>query len=277
MDKVLVSNIQRFSLHDGPGIRTTVFLKGCAVHCPWCCNPENISNKIQVYGENGITKEWGRWYTAQELIDEILKDKGYYIGELSQENYIIQNEALIDCLPGGVTFSGGEALLQASKINAILLDLRKQGIHIALETSLFAPTEKLQEVISLIDLFYVDIKIVDVSQCKSVVGGNIDLYKTNLSIVANSMRPMIIRVPVIGGYTDNKKNIDNICEMLSGLYSHQNNILRVELLPGHHLGDSKYEKLGKTKPVFQLVDDMNMKWIKNVIEQSGFKTIINKM
>ena len=277
MDKVLVSNIQRFSLHDGPGIRTTVFLKGCAVHCPWCCNPENISNKIQVYGENGITKEWGRWYTAQELIDEILKDKGYYIGELSQENYIIQNEALIDCLPGGVTFSGGEALLQASKINAILLDLRKRGIHIALETSLFAPTEKLQEVISLIDLFYVDIKIVDVSQCKSVVGGNIDLYKTNLSMVANSMRPMIIRVPVIGGYTDNKKNIDNICEMLSGLYSHQNNILRVELLPGHHLGDSKYEKLGKTKPVFQLVDDMNMKWIKNVIEQSGFKTIINKM
>lgn len=277
MDKVLVSNIQRFSLHDGPGIRTTVFLKGCAVHCPWCCNPENISNIIQVYGENGITKEWGRWYTAQELIDEILKDKGYYIGELSQENYIIQNEALIDCLPGGVTFSGGEALLQASKINAILLDLRKRGIHIVLETSLFAPTENLQEVINLIDLFYVDMKIMDVSRCKSIVGGNIDLYKTNLSMVVNSMRPVVIRIPVIESYSDDKKNIDNICEMLSWLYSHQNNILRVELLPGHHLGDSKYEKLGKAKPLFQLVDDKKMQWIKDVIEQSGFKTIINKM
>ena len=277
MDKVLVSNIQRFSLHDGPGIRTTVFLKGCAVHCPWCCNPENISNIIQVYGENGITKEWGRWYTAQELIDEILKDKGYYIGELSQENYIIQNEALIDCLPGGVTFSGGEALLQASKLFAILMDLRKRGIHIVLETSLFAPTENLQEVINLIDLFYVDMKIMDVSRCKSIVGGNIDLYKTNLSMVVNSMRPVVIRIPVIESYSDDKKNIDNICEMLSWLYSHQNNILRVELLPGHHLGDSKYEKLGKAKPLFQLVDDKKMQWIKDVIEQSGFKTIINKI
>lgn len=275
MDKVLVSNIQRFSLHDGPGIRTTVFLKGCAVHCPWCCNPENISNQIQVYRENGVAKEWGKWYTAQELIDEILKDKGYYIGEVSQENYNIQDESLIDGLPGGVTFSGGEALLQASNLYAIFLDLRERGIHIAMETSLFAPTENLQEVINLIDLFYVDMKIVDVSRCKSVVGGNIDLYKKNLNMLANSMRPIVIRIPVIEGYTDEKMNIENICEMLSWLYSHQNNILRVELLHGHHLGDSKYEKLGKPKPVFQLEDEKKMNWIKDVIEQSGFKTMVN--
>ena len=277
MDRVLVSNIQRFSLHDGPGIRTTVFLKGCAVHCPWCCNPENISSQVQVYRENGITKEWGKWYTAKELIDEILKDKGYYIGDVSQKNYLIQDEALIDRLPGGVTFSGGEALLQASKLYAILIDLRERSTHIAMETSLFAPTEKIQEVINLIDLFYVDVKILDISRCKSVVGGNIDLYKTNLSMVANSMRPMVIRIPVIGNYTDDKMNIDNICEMLSWLYSRQNNILRVELLPGHHLGDSKYEKLGKVKPVFQMVDDKKIQRIKDVIEQSGFKTIINKI
>ena len=68
-NNILITNIQRFSLHDGPGIRTTVFLKGCAVHCPWCCNPENISSQIQVYRENGITNEFGKWYTAKELID----------------------------------------------------------------------------------------------------------------------------------------------------------------------------------------------------------------
>lgn len=277
MDKILVSNIQRFSLYDGPGIRTTVFLKGCSVHCPWCCNPENISPHIQKYVDSGIHKEWGKWYSSEELLGEILKDRSFYSGDIQQEDFHIENEGDISHLPGGVTFSGGEALLQSHALSFVFRKLREHQIHIAVETSLFVPSNYLKEVLDLIDFYYVDLKIIDVKRCHRLLGGNVDWYTTNFENLMESSRPVVVRIPVIAGYTDDEDNICELSSFLSEVHKKRNNILRIELLKGHHLGDSKYEKLGQVKPVFQLIDDKEMKWIKEVIEQSGFKAIINKM
>lgn len=277
MDKLLVTNIQRFSLHDGPGIRTTVFLKGCSVHCPWCCNPENISPKLQEYDDAGISKQWGRWYSVDELRDEILKDLGFYIGEISQDNYSIQDESLISSLPGGVTFSGGEALLQTKALIPLLLQLKENQIHIAVETSLFVPSSFFQEVIGLIDFFYVDMKMMDAKRCHNMIGGDMDLYQKNFQLLMESNRPVVVRIPIIGGFTDDEKNINDIYYALCEYHSHPNNLLHVELLHGHHLGDSKYENLGLQKPTHHAVDKERMVSMMEKIQRSGFKTVVNQI
>ena len=143
---MLITNIQRFSLHDGPGIRTTIFLKGCSLRCPWCANPENIKPYPEKYYKDGIEGIYGKNYTYDEVYNEIIKDRAFY-----DEN-------------GGVTFSGGEALLYVNEILPLLEKLKKERITIAVETCLFIPTENLRRVIPYIDYFYVDMKILDKSR-----------------------------------------------------------------------------------------------------------------
>lgn len=134
---ILYTNIQRFSLHDGPGIRTTVFLKGCSIRCPWCSNPENLSNQIQRYIKDGQEAFYGSFMEPDELYAEILKDKNFYIGEI--DDYSISNCEEMNRLPGGVTFSGGECLLQIEQLIPLLKRLRDEHIHITVESSLFVP------------------------------------------------------------------------------------------------------------------------------------------
>ena len=115
-DKILVTNIQRFSLHDGPGIRTTVFLKGCSLKCPWCANPENLKPYQEKYIKNGIISTYGKYMSCEEIYDEVIKDKNFYI----EVSHSMTNNYL-ESLPGGITFSGGEALLQVEKIIPLLI------------------------------------------------------------------------------------------------------------------------------------------------------------
>ena len=136
---LVVTNIQRMCFHDGPGIRTTVFTKGCSVHCPWCSNPENISFEPEIYEKDGIQGIYGREYTAAELEYILLKDRDFW-GE-----------------DGGVTFSGGEALMQAEALADILIRLKELRVHIALETALFVQGENLQRVLPYIDYVIADL------------------------------------------------------------------------------------------------------------------------
>ncbi len=159
--KVRVTNIQRFSLNDGPGIRTTVFFKGCGLKCPWCSNPENINYEIENYynedtNEKGV---FGYDITLDDLEKEILKDQKYYTLN-----------------SGGVTFSGGEALLQFTKMESLLKKLKQNKINMCIETSLFAPIKALEVATKYIDEFIVDIKILDSDVCSDVLKGNLDLY-----------------------------------------------------------------------------------------------------
>lgn len=155
---MIITNIQRFSLHDGPGIRTTVFLKGCSIRCPWCSNPENINHQIERYVKDGKEGFYGKESSVDEVLKEVLKDKIFY-----EDN-------------GGVTFSGGEALLYAKELLPLMEQIKQNDISIAVESSLFVPSSYLEMVIPFVDYFYVDLKVMDKEKCSLLLKGNLDLF-----------------------------------------------------------------------------------------------------
>lgn len=271
-NKVIVTNTQRFSLHDGPGIRTTVFFKGCSLRCPWCCNPENIETHPQNYVHNNKEAVYGTEYSPDELYEEIIKDKAFYTGKLSEYN--INCEKDIDKLPGGITFSGGEPLLQLPKISTILEKLKQEHIHMCIETSLYAEHQNIKSAVDYIDFFYVDMKSMNREFCKNVLHGDMDLYVENFKTVLDSNKPVIIRIPVIGGYTNNKEHIDNIVSFLNDM---KGNIIEIELLKGHDLGRNKYLSLGHKPPIYKKVDDEQLEIFKNEIKQTGYAAKICKV
>lgn len=273
--KILITRIQRFSLHDGPGIRTTVFLKGCSLHCPWCCNPENILPSVEPYWRHGVESLWGEWYSQEELYKVLIKDKAYYVGELKKDKYSITNHEMISKLPGGITFSGGEALLQISAYKDLLIRLASEGIHRTVETSLFVSKEHVKKAIECFDLFYVDAKMLIREECKRIIGGDLDLYLSNFALLQNTGKPIILRIPVIGGYTDKERNIGNILDWLLKIKT--DNIIKIELLNGHHLGNQKYLDLGKSVPLIEELSDEKLDNYKNRISQTGIMTEIKKI
>ena len=238
--RILITNIQRFSLHDGPGIRTTVFLKGCNLRCPWCCNPENIENKIQAYTHYDIKGEYGKWIDAKSLYDELIKDRSFYFGKVNVKNYHITDNQMLESLPGGVTFSGGEPLLQMKQLHSVCDRLRNNNIHIAMETSLFATRRLVELAIEFVDLLYIDIKILDEIICRKVLKGDLHLFFDNIDLVMKSQNPVVFRVPLIYGYTYNKENCSLIGDFLSKV---SGNVIKIELLKGHNLGLQKYRSM----------------------------------
>ena len=251
---ILFTNIQKFSLHDGPGIRTTVFLKGCSLRCPWCSNPENLLPYIENYSIAGEKGVYGKYISDKELVKECLKDRNFYDGKLSRGNWNINTADQIEDLPGGVTFSGGEALLQIKELMPVIQSLHSEGVHITVETSLFCSSEQLSLAIKLIDLFYVDIKMLDPIECKKAEKGELSIYLNNIDVLMNSSKPIIVRIPVIGGYTDNEGNRLAVKTLLE---QYKNSILKVELVKEHNLGLKKYESLGM-KVDYHGVDDSIM-------------------
>lgn len=230
---MIITNIQRFSLHDGPGIRTVIFMKGCSIICPWCCNPENINHQKEIFIKNGNKFVYGREYTVDEVFEEILKDKAFY-----EDN-------------GGVTFSGGEALLYAIELLPLMKSIKKEGISIAVESSLFVPQPYIEMVIPYVDYFFVDLKILENEKCRFVLNGNLALFNSNLAIL-NQKTKFYVRIPVIYGYTDDDNNIKSILDVIR-LYS--SSIKKIELIQGHNLGDNKYKTLGKETPKRACVSD----------------------
>lgn len=228
--QLLITNIQRMCFHDGPGIRTTVFLKGCNLQCPWCSNPENLNGFIETYEDDGINGIYGKLYESSELVNILLKDKIYW-----NDN-------------GGVTFSGGEALIQALSLQEVLKALKESSVHIAVETALFVSSDKLRLVLPYIDYFIVDVKILDSVMCKKIVGGNLDLYNKNIKLLYESGKLKLFRFPCCFEYTftdENKKQIERFLKCYSDV--------PLEIFSIHNLGEKKYaslkRKMWKTKGV----------------------------
>ena len=265
MENILLTNIQRFSLHDGPGIRTTVFLKGCSLRCPWCSNPENLLPTTQRYFKDGIEGTYGKYMNPDELVQECLKDKGFYEGKLRKDQWKITDAKAIDLLPGGVTLSGGEALLQTEALIPVYERLRENGIHIAVETALFIPSYLLEITIAYIDFFYVDMKILDPERCKAVEHGDLKLYEANLERLIETDVPVVIRVPVIGGYTDAVENRRAVKEKIK---QYMTRVLKVELIKEHNLGESKYRSLDMQMD-YHGVEDSLMEEYKIELDEIG--------
>ena len=269
-EKILVSNIQRFSLHDGPGIRSTVFLKGCTITCPWCSNPENIQYKIQkCRDENNCLVVYGQWMTCEEIYTEVMKDSlfyGKYFHDKSRKDLSTEDTEVV---LGGVTFSGGEPLLQIEKLRKLINMLQQAEIHIAVETSLFVHESKVKYAMECVDLFYVDIKILSDNICKNVLQGNLNEYLNNLFLLLENDVFIIFRIPVIGGYTDNAENQARIKKLIQECYNKRNKPLKIELIKEHNLGIAKYKTLNMTVPNYLGVSDQIMETYKKELEETG--------
>jgi pyruvate formate lyase activating enzyme len=277
---ILVTNIQRFSLHDGPGIRTTVFLKGCSLRCPWCSNPENLLPNPQEYYKDGIPGTYGKYYEAEELVRECLKDQSFYDGKITDhDSWNITSADQIKDLPGGVTFSGGEALLRMKELAPACESLHSENVHVAVETCLFVPEDLIDLALKHIDFFYIDIKILDEKRAEEVLKGSLGLFYKNFEKVMSwkddcgRHKTVVIRIPVIGSYTDDPENRRAVKQLI-GKYT--DSILKIELIKEHNLGESKYKSLNM-EPDYHGVDDSLMEQYRDELSDMGIMTEICKI
>ena len=262
-----IFDIQRFSINDGPGIRTTVFIKGCNLCCFWCHNPESqkpypqiqffpskcigcgkcvevCTNSARLYNQGkrvylrqlcvncGKCAEvcnaealvlCGKRMTVKEVIEKVKKDLPFY--RISG---------------GGVTFSGGEPLLQVEFLKELLMECKRQNIHTAVDTAGNVIWEMFEEILPYTDLFLYDIKCMDESKHKEATGsGNVWILK-NLKLVTEFEKDVWIRIPVIPGINDNEEEMKRIADFIQELKG----IKKINLLPFHKLGKEKYESLG---------------------------------
>ena len=218
-----VFSIEEFAIHDGPGIRTTVFLKGCPLRCTWCHNPEGQAFEPETMVKKGERSICGEIYSPKELAAKLLR-----------------NEDIFKMNGGGVTFTGGEPLSQAQFLLEVLEELDGR-IHTAIETSGYAPMEVFREVTGKVDLVMMDIKMVDPELHRKWTGKSNSLILNNLDILVASGRPFIARIPLIPGVNDDKENLEATAALLEGTTGLQ----RVELLPYHKTAGAKYPMVGR--------------------------------
>lgn len=277
MKKAVIFDIERNSYVDGPGIRTTVFFKGCNLKCAWCHNPESQSAKPQMmfYASkctgcgkcrsvcpNGMTKctlcgkcelycptdarkVCGREYTVDEVLREVVKDKAFY-----------ENSG------GGVTFSGGECMLQVDFLAEILEKCKQNGISTAVDTAGCVPFEGFEKVLPYTDIFLYDIKCIDSARHREYTGVGNELILENLEKLLSHGAEVIIRIPVISGVNDSAEEMAKIKAMLDGF----GGVKRVELLPYHAMGENKYRALGLEPTLFKAPDKAELESLKQIFD-----------
>ncbi len=270
----------KYSIHDGPGIRTTVFLKGCPLSCWWCHNPESqeINKQLMLFpnrcigckacieacGQNAIKevndivmtkiKECihcgecvevcyaearelaGKVMTVDEVVVEILKDRDFFWQS-----------------KGGVTFSGGEPLMQPRFLIELLKEMRRLGIHTAIDTCGFVSKEIMEEVSQLADLFLYDLKQMDSIKHEKYTGVPNRMILENLELLSDLNKEVIIRIPIIPRINDSKEDLEAFRDFIKTL----SNVKMVNLLPYHKIGQEKYNRLGKSYRMLEVEEPTN--------------------
>ncbi len=262
----IITHIQRFSVHDGPGIRTTVFLKGCQLHCPWCHNPETYRRQpeLQIFADRcigcgaciercehnaheltsaGHVYHRDRCVACGRCAETCYAKSLVHVGETRTAESVVA-EVLADRPfyrpTGGVTISGGEPLLQADFTAAILELCRHEEIHTAIETNLAWPWEVVAPLVPLVDLLLVDIKTMDDESHRHWTGASNAKILENLRRLDGLGKSLVIRTPVVGGVNDRPEQISAIADFSATLQ----NVCQYDLLPYHPLGTGKFDALG---------------------------------
>ena len=221
MQSGIIFDIKEFAVHDGPGIRTTVFLKGCPLRCQWCHNPEGINAEPQEMQSPAGKRMVGRKITSDEL-STLLN---------SQAAILKENE-------GGVTFSGGEPLLQSEFLLEVIEKL--DYLHVLLDTSGCVAEETFRAVLQKVDLVHYDLKLMDPEQHRKYTIADNSLSLRNLLNLSRSGVPYIVRIPLVPGVTDTIENLTAIADMVQDL----DGLLRVEMLPYNKAAGGKYRACG---------------------------------
>ena len=275
MKTATIFDIERNSYVDGPGIRTTVFFKGCNLRCAWCHNPESQSPKPQMmfyknkctgcgkckekcpnhlescelcgkctlYCPHDAREICGKEYTVDEVMREILKDKVLY-----------ENSG------GGVTFSGGECMLQIDFLEEILKACKENGIHTAVDTAGCVPFEYFERILPCTDLFLYDVKCFDNEKHKQYTGVGNELILENLKRLLATDKSVWIRIPIIPTVNDTEEEIRSIRSFLLSCGTPE----KVELLPYHAMGEHKYAAIGKKVKMFSVPSEEKMRQLKNI-------------
>ncbi len=253
--KGIIFDIKEMAVHDGPGIRTTIFFKGCPLHCAWCHNPEGIKNEVQLMYKKArckacgqcaipcnheICKRFGRCiYTCPE---NALKLTGTYYDSDLLSRELIKSAEIMGSNFGGFTFSGGEPMAQPEFLSELKANL--SDYHLAIETSGYAKKEVFRDAVKGIDLVIMDIKLADSDLHKKYTGVHNKLILKNLSFLKENNIPHIIRTPLISGITDTDENLSAIESIIGDSCW--------EKLPENTLAGIKYEMLGMNFPLTEI-------------------------
>lgn len=250
-----IFDIQRFSTHDGPGIRTVVFLKGCILRCRWCCNPESQSYQIQTMRTDGRTKTVGRDVTVGEVMERVMRDQPYYRRS-----------------GGGLTLSGGEALCQTEFSYALLSEAKRYGLNTAVETTGCLPYHMIEPMLPLLDTVLMDIKHVNSLKHEEFTGLRNELILSNARRIAESGVRLVIRVPTVPGFNDTEEEIASIARFAASLPG----VRELHLLPYHRLGSDKYSGLDRPYLMgdIPVPNGAQMERLKRVAERESLKVIL---
>ncbi len=259
----VVFDIQRFSIHDGPGIRTTVFLKGCPLRCLWCHNPESQSKRPELYFERDLCISCGNCVKAcpndaQAIVDtrrvidrsscagtgdcvescytNALVRKGTQMTAAEVLDEVSRDNALYTRSGGGITLSGGEPASQPGFAVEILRGAQRSGLHTAIETCGFARWDVLAEILEVTDLIMYDIKHMNTDRHRDAVGTGNELILSNLERIAGMQKDIVVRVPLIPGINDGNSDLVDLANFLTGI-----GMGELELIPYHEFAATKYE------------------------------------
>ena len=251
-----IFDIQKFSTHDGPGIRTVVFLKGCILRCRWCCNPESQSYLIQRMKTDNRIKTVGYDTTVGEVMEKVLRDLPYYRRT-----------------SGGLTLSGGEALCQTEFAKALLTQAKADGLNTAIETTACLPyDDMIAPVLPFIDTVLLDIKHTNSLKHEEFTGMRNELILQNAKKIAESGTKLIIRVPTIPTFNDTEEEIRDIARFAASLTG----VNEIHLLPYHRLGYDKYIGLDRPYLMGDIKPPSNekMEALRRIAESEGLKAVI---
>ena len=265
--KGMIFDIQRFCIHDGPGIRTTVFMKGCPLRCLWCSNPESQKSRQEfMYSSQrcigceecrvvcplhapfssdlyqvGNCLQCGKCSAACPT--EALVQKGTLMSVPELMDIIERDRNVYETAEGGVTFSGGEPFLQPAFLEAALRECHSAGIHTCIETTMYAPWEVIEACLPLVDYLFCDIKETDSEKHKTWTGVSNERILENATKIASLTDSLNFRIPVIPGLNTTPQSREDFCRFFLSVPAHP-----VELLPYHNFGESKYHLLKRVYP-----------------------------
>ncbi|WP_211285091.1 glycyl-radical enzyme activating protein [Sporomusa acidovorans] len=289
----MVFNVQKYSIHDGPGIRTTIFFKGCPLACWWCHNPESLAAKQEIvywqdkcigcgdcvkscphaaiaFSGHGLTRNPEKCTLCESCVDACPTGAMERVGQIRTADDVMQeiekDSIFYEESGGGVTFSGGEALRQIEFLEALLVACKARRIHTALDTSGYASWDSLARIAGNVDLFLYDIKLMDEVKHRKYTGVSNQLILENLKKLAATQSNIWIRVPVIPGINDDEDNLKSMGELLTSL-----NLRDVYLLPYHNIAMGKYDRLGKPYPLADLpsLADQQMDAVTQILKAFG--------
>lgn len=264
-------HIERFATHDGPGIRTTVFLKGCGMHCPWCANPESWGREAVLMHDarvctrcgacakacrpQAITVQAGQWHfdpskcsRCQDCAGACLQDAICFAGmRMSTDGIlaeVLKDKPYYDNSGGGLTVSGGEPLLQTAGLKELLEKAKQAGLQTAVETAGSYDSAKLVQILPYTDLILMDFKHVDRERFRQVTGGDLNLVAENFSLLAKQCpQKVIVRIPVIPGFNSGIETLKAILDQTATL-----GLKRADLLPYHTLAAAKWQRMDRGYP-----------------------------